>query len=191
MFASFFSYFIVNCNVYDFQCFHKILLFNLNLIFNRISIENLIKRIINVENQEVVRTDVLWSSFYQWKIDSEFIKESMVKIKCPAVFSVTDVDITFAVVTLPKLPCAFLWIGARALWEWNAWTFIRSRKTMEHEGGKKREGAFVTSFARSEELPAATAQLSEIAHVGRERRETLQCKSSCHDLDCSRCRLWW
>lgn len=59
MFASFFSYFIVNCNVYDFQCFYKILLFNLNLIFNRISIENLIKRIINVENQEVVRTDVL------------------------------------------------------------------------------------------------------------------------------------
>ncbi|KAL6263613.1 hypothetical protein P5V15_006402 [Pogonomyrmex californicus] len=47
----------------------------------------------------------------------------------------------------------------------------------------RSEGAFVTSFTRPEELAAAaTAQLSEIAHVGRERRETLQCKSSCHDL---------
>jgi len=26
----------------------------------------------------------------------------------------------------------------RTLWEWNVWTFIRSRKTMEDEGGKKR-----------------------------------------------------
>lgn len=54
----------------------------------------------------------------------------------------------------------------------------------------RSEGAFVTSFTRSEELAVATAQLSEIAHVGRERRETLQCKSSCHDLDCSPCRSW-
>lgn len=55
----------------------------------------------------------------------------------------------------------------------------------------RSEGAFVTSFTRSEELAAATAQLSEIAHVGRERRETLQCKSSCHDdLDSSPCRSW-
>jgi len=51
---------------------------------------------------------------------------------------------------------------------------------------ERNEGAFVTTFTRFEQLAAATAQLSEIAHVGRERRETLQCKSSCHDLDCSR-----
>lgn len=38
----------------------------------------------------------------------------------------------------------------------------------------RRSGrAFVTSFARFEELAAATAQLSEIAHVGRERDEKL------------------
>jgi len=144
---------------------------------------------------KIVRTDALWSSFHKWKIDSEFIKEIYGGNKVS--------DCLFSnwrrryilrrcnkALVLPKLSCAFLWIGTRALWERNAWTFIRSRKTMEHEGGKKREGAFVTSFTRSEELAAATAQLSEIAHVGRERRETLQCKSSCHDLDCSRCRSW-